>query len=269
MFLPSTHSFPFKMSSQLEKHIYATEERNTPSDAWHNTIFSYIQLSRLHLFPLGTIFVFWPFAWGILIASTNRESHPQPIPSIAVATFAFGGIATLLHSAACILSDICDKDFDSQVGFAINFGIFAAWANSATDDSFHVMLPAFVTFAALICWSIFYDTIYAWQDRVDDAKAGVKSTALLFGNHVRPVLSVFAVTFVSLMLLAGTINGNSAWYFFISCGGAACHLIWQLVTWDNADNADCAAKFASNGNLGLIVWVGLVADYMMRLRALY
>ncbi|PSS08835.1 hypothetical protein PHLCEN_2v3450, partial [Hermanssonia centrifuga] len=243
------------MSSQLEKHIHVTEKRNASSDAWHNMTFSYIRLSRLHLFPLGTIFVFWPFA---------------------VTTFTFGAIATLLHSAACVLSDICDKDLDSQVGgytmiFFSHYTVhilthLRAYKQPPVGNrrSFHYWCmdihdlhngyatrrftmyrpPSVLKYSWVASWSIFYDTIYAWQDRVDDAKAGVKSTALLFGNYVRPILSVFATTFVSLMWLAGILNGNGVWYFCISCGGAACHLIWQLTTWNDADNTDCAAKFA-------------------------
>lgn len=45
------------------------------------------------------------------------------------------------------------------------------------------------------------------------------------------------------MILAGAQNGNGIWYFVVSCGGAALHLVWQLSTWDETDNTDSAAKF--------------------------
>lgn len=92
-------------------------------------------------------------------------------------------------------------------------------------------------------WTVVYDTIYACQDRADDAKAGVKSTALLFGKHVRMILSLFASVYIFCMVAAGVLNGNGAWYFALSCGGTAVHLVWQMCTWNDADNSDCAAKF--------------------------
>ena len=88
-----------------------------------------------------------------------------------------------------------------------------------------------------------YDTIYACQDRDYDLEANVKSTAVLFGRHVRAVLAAFSVAFIVMISLAGILNRNGPYYFVVSCAGAACHLIWQLVTWDDTNAADCASKF--------------------------
>lgn len=88
-----------------------------------------------------------------------------------------------------------------------------------------------------------YDTIYACQDREDDVTAGVKSTAVLFGDKVRMILSLFAVGFVACLTITGVLNGQGPWYFVISVGGAAAHVTWQLYTLDFHNKQECDRKF--------------------------
>ena len=88
-----------------------------------------------------------------------------------------------------------------------------------------------------------YDTEYGCQDRKDDVQAGVKSTALLFGDHVRSVLVGFAAVFVSCLVAAGALNGQTWVYYLVSVGGAVAHFAWQFATWDVDSPADCGAKF--------------------------
>lgn len=95
----------------------------------------------------------------------------------------------------------------------------------------------------IVSWTLVYDTIYACQDRPDDVKAGVKSTAVLFGDHVRVIVASFASIFVSFLCVSGLLNGNGFWYFVLSCGGTACHLMWQLATWDVSNARSCAVRF--------------------------
>jgi 4-hydroxybenzoate polyprenyltransferase len=94
-----------------------------------------------------------------------------------------------------------------------------------------------------LSWTIVYDTIYGCQDREDDKKAGLKSTAVLFGSHVRQTLSFFATLFVACLIIAGVANDHGAWYFSISVGGAALHLTWQLYTVNFESKKDCWKKF--------------------------
>lgn len=75
-------------------------------------------------------------------------------------------------------------------------------------------------------------------------KAGVKSTALLFGKHVRAVLTAFAAAFVLCMICAGVLNKQGWPYFVVSCGGVGAHLSWQLLSWDVDKARDSGAKFA-------------------------
>ncbi len=95
---------------------------------------------------------------------------------------------------------------------------------------------ALVLYAGSIAWVIGYDTIYAHQDREDDALIGIKSTALLFGDRTRPALSVFygvaVVLIATSLLLAG-----AHWLAFLGLAIFAVHLAWQVTRIDIRDTA--------------------------------
>lgn len=94
--------------------------------------------------------------------------------------------------------------------------------------------------------------------------AGVKSIALRFPDTSRPLISALSATFVSSITLTGYLTGAGPLYYLISCGGTAAHLAWQCITVNFDDPADCWRKFVSNGWLGGVTWLGMVADYFMR-----
>ncbi|ETS62684.1 hypothetical protein PaG_02419 [Moesziomyces aphidis] len=81
------------------------------------------------------------------------------------------------------------------LGFAFNWGAMLGWAAVAGAVDWTVVVPLYV---GSICWTLVYDTIYAHQDKTDDVHAGVKSTALLFGEHTKPVLSAFSAGMIGL-----------------------------------------------------------------------
>ncbi len=88
-------------------------------------------------------------------------------------------------------------------------------------------------YAAGIAWTLFYDTIYAHQDKEDDAMIGVKSTARLFGNTTRYWLMGFGVISVGLMAIAllGAVGNRSTLSQIIAFSALpafATHLVWQL-----------------------------------------
>ncbi|KAI0087857.1 UbiA prenyltransferase family-domain-containing protein [Irpex rosettiformis] len=147
------------------------------------------------------------------------------------------------------------------LGLTFGWGIMKGWL-SLDADHYDTCVIAML-WCGNTCWTIVYDTIYACQDRKDDVRAGVKSTAVLFGERVRTVLSLFATVFVACLFLAGVANEHGLWYFVVSVGGASCHLIWQLYTINFENRDDCKRKFKSNGTLGLIVSLGLLCDYLL------
>lgn len=127
-----------------------------------------------------------------------------------------------------------------------------------------VALPLY---AGSVAWTIAYDTIYAHQDKTDDVHAGVKSTALLFGAQTRPILSAFSASFVSLLALSGYLNAQGPAFYALSVGGAAAHLAWQLREVDLDGRESCWRTFASNRDLGAIVWSGMAVDYALKIAA--
>ncbi|GAA6044944.1 4-hydroxybenzoate polyprenyltransferase, mitochondrial [Rhodotorula toruloides] len=148
------------------------------------------------------------------------------------------------------------------LGMAFNWGALLGSSAVLGVCDWQVALPLY---AGSIAWTIVYDTIYAHQDKVDDVKAGVKSTALLFAERSRPILTAFSASFVSLLALSGYLNAQGPAFYALSVGGAAVHLAWQLRNADLDSRESCWEMFKSNRDLGAIVWSGMAVDYALKL----
>jgi len=144
------------------------------------------------------------------------------------------------------------------LGLAINWGFVVAWLDTHENET--NMLFFICAMSSLTCWTITYDSIYACQDAVDDAKLGVKSTALLFGSRLKALISLFAAGFIVLLAIAGHLNGQGRLFYLVSVEGAALHICWQVYTLDPKNPTDCRNKFLSNTKLGAIVATGLWLD---------
>lgn len=140
------------------------------------------------------------------------------------------------------------------LGLAFNWGALLAW----TAVTGKLGWPAVFIYAAGIAWTLFYDTIYAHQDKEDDVLIGVKSTARLFGENTPWWLRWFLVASVTL-LLAGLVMALAAHVNPLQLTVALCgvwafgwHLAWQLKRLDIDDADRCLMLFRSNRNAGLI-----------------
>jgi len=141
------------------------------------------------------------------------------------------------------------------LGLAFSWGALMGWAAAfGRLDS-----PALLLYAGSISWVIGYDTIYAHQDREDDALIGIKSTALLFGPRTKPMLALFYTVAVIFISAAGFAAGAGI-VFGIGLLAFAAHLTWQIVRLDIADPDNCLAIFKSDRDAGLILFAGLVLD---------
>ena len=116
---------------------------------------------------------------------------------------------------------------------------------------------AVLLYAAVILWILGYDTVYAHQDREDDAMLGIGSTALRFGERTRPFLAVCYGLVIVLLGVVGWLAGLSGWYFAALVVPAAM-LAWQVVRLDVFDPARCLALFKSNRDVGLAVVLALI-----------
>lgn len=136
------------------------------------------------------------------------------------------------------------------LGVAFNWGALVGWA--AVRGT--IETPAILLYAAGILWTLGYDTIYAHQDKDDDAKIGVKSTALLFGTQTKTWLAAFYAGATTLMIAAG-ISADAKWPFHAALAAAALHFVWQVKSLDLDDPKDCLAKFKSNRDAGLAITI--------------
>jgi 4-hydroxybenzoate polyprenyltransferase len=140
------------------------------------------------------------------------------------------------------------------LGLTFNWGALLGWA-AVTGG---LGPPALLLYAAGVAWTLGYDTIYAHQDKEDDALVGVKSSALKLGARTRPWLIVFYAVAWLLMLASGAAAGL-AWPFYLGLAGVAAQLAWQVATLDIDDPAGCLIRFKSNRYTGWILLAGIVA----------
>jgi 4-hydroxybenzoate polyprenyltransferase len=141
------------------------------------------------------------------------------------------------------------------LGLAFSWGALMGWAAAFG----RLDLPALLLYAGSISWVIGYDTIYAHQDREDDALIGIKSTALLFGTRTKPMLALFYGVAVVLLGAAGYTAG-AGFVFALGLLAFAAHLGWQIARLDIADPDNCLAVFKSDRDAGLILFAGLLFD---------
>ena len=80
-----------------------------------------------------------------------------------------------------------------------------------------------------ISWTIYIDTMYACPDKPYDRQIGVYSTALLFGDYIRPLLSIFAMITVACFAYAGHVNGQGPAFYIASVAFPAANMAWQLL----------------------------------------
>jgi len=138
------------------------------------------------------------------------------------------------------------------LGFTFNWGALLGYA-AATG---RLTAPALLLYAAGIAWTLAYDTIYAHQDKDDDALVGIKSTARRLGASSRLFVGLFAAVAVLLFALAFMCAGL-AWPAFLALAAAAAQFAWQTARVRFDDPADCLAKFRSNRWIGWLLLAGI------------
>ncbi len=140
------------------------------------------------------------------------------------------------------------------LGLAFAWGALMGWtAFTGTLGWAPVIL-----YAGAIAWVIGYDTIYAHQDKDDDAIVGIKSTALKFGARTKPMLALFYGIAFACICAAAYLAGVPTLPFGALALACAVQLTWQVVDLKIDDPADCLAKFRSNHMFGLFVFLAIV-----------
>ncbi len=149
------------------------------------------------------------------------------------------------------------------LGFAFSWGAFMGWAIIMGSLS---IAPLFL-YLGSIAWVIGYDTIYAHQDREDDALVGVKSTARLFGEKSKIAISGLYVAALlgigaayMLVVPFGLAWTSPAWIALVIGAG---QMAWQILKLDIHDGDQCLRLFKSNNQFGLILFAGLAASIVL------
>lgn len=146
------------------------------------------------------------------------------------------------------------------LGLAFNWGALLAYA-AVTG---RVDAAAGLLYCAGIAWTLFYDTIYAHQDKDDDALIGVKSTARLFGAATGKWLFAFLVLTVllsSAAIIVALVPLAATWSMLIGLMGVwgfGLHMMWQMRNLDIDDPDRCMVIFRSNRDAGLILAMALL-----------
>lgn len=139
------------------------------------------------------------------------------------------------------------------LGLAFGWGAVMAWA--ATRQQLD--LSAWLLFAATICWALAYDTIYALQDRRDDLRVGVKSSAIFFGPYVWVAIGIFELVMVGLLAIAGWLeNLNLSFYGGLAgVAGFLSQQVWHLR--EDVTPFEALRMFKQHAGVGICILAGI------------
>ncbi len=266
----------------------------------------YALLARLDR-PIGWWLLFWPCAWGVLLAGGADRWW-------LLAWLLLGAVA--MRGAGCVYNDIVDADLDRQVartaarpvasgavskraawawllvlclvglavllqlrwparlvalaslapvaaypfmkritwwpqlwlGLVFSWGALVGWSELRLDRLDVLAL----LYLGSIAWVVGYDTIYALQDREDDALVGIRSSALRLGSNVRSGVGAFYAAALAAWALAFWLLRPDP-LVLVALLPAALHLAWQVLTLAPEDGANALARFRANRFTGLLL----------------
>ncbi len=294
------------LSERMPETIVPDSEHRSLISALPNTLRNYAQLARFDR-PIGWWLLFWPCAWGVLLAGGQAEWR-------LILWLLLGSIA--MRGAGCVYNDIVDADLDRQVartavrpvasgavskraawvwllalclvglvvllqlrwqaqlvalasilpvaaypfmkritwwpqlwlGLVFSWGALVGWIELRSD----MLSVLSALYAGSICWVVGYDTIYALQDREDDALVGIRSSALRMGEQVRGGVALFYAGAVALWALGFWLL-RPDWLALLALLPLVLHLGWQVLTLDPADDTNPLTHFRSNRFAGLLM----------------
>lgn len=152
------------------------------------------------------------------------------------------------HVPELLTSNNPHGDSDKLVCVLAYHGSFISLINFFPPYSWTVMYgtSGFIICVILIFITSSLDTVYGCQDRKDDIKIGIWSTALLFGEHVKTAAAICDVAFIIFLYLAGKANGHGLPFYVICVGGSIVQFIYQLLILDINSTQSCwGAQFYS------------------------
>jgi 4-hydroxybenzoate polyprenyltransferase len=147
----------------------------------------------------------------------------------------------------------------AMLGIAFGWGTIMAWSASSGV----IEAPAWYLFAATVCWAIGYDTIYALQDREDDRRIGVKSSALLFGSSTWLAVGTAFLAMLVLLGLSGWL-AHIGWIYYAALAAIGVWFLRQALQLRQAVPAPTAFHmFRQHVWVGAAVLIGMVAGFLL------
>jgi 4-hydroxybenzoate polyprenyltransferase len=221
----------------------------TWNDVTDREIDAQVARTRSRPLPAGQVCLQGAVVWMVVQAA---------LAAMILFTFNWAAIALGMAALIPVLVYPFAKRFtwwpQAFLGIAFNWGALFGWV----AHEGRLGWPAVLLYLAGIAWTLFYDTIYAHQDREDDALIGVKSTARLFGAQSLPWLRGFLAASVSLAgaaVIVALIDAGLMPMVMALAGVWAFgwHMAWQLRRLDTNDADSCMRVFRSNRDAGLII----------------
>jgi len=187
------------------------------------------------------------FLIGIALALVLMLSWP---------TILLSGIALILAASYPFMKRYTQLP-QVVLGAAFSWGMIMAFAEIMGE----VPAVAWILFAANLLWTVAYDTMYAMVDREDDLRIGVKSTAILFGEHDKRIIGLLQLLVIGCLLTVGEILAFG-WPYQLSIVITAGLFSYQQVLIYKRERQACFQAFLHNHWVGLIVFAGIFIEYL-------
>lgn len=150
-----------------------------------------------------------------------------------------------------------------MLALTINWGVimgFAAVREADWISSLHCIAPLYL---GSICWTLYYDTIYAHQDKTDDMFIGVKSSALKLGVNTKRFLAQMTGLMYTSLTVAGLLT-SQLWPYYLSIASAGAYQSFQLKNLDLENKEDCWTAFDKQKYIGYTILGGVMASLALR-----
>jgi 4-hydroxybenzoate polyprenyltransferase len=226
----------------------------TYNDIVDRDIDAQVERTRSRPLPSGQVGVAAAMIWLVLQALVGL------VVLLQFNEFAIGvGLASLLVVAAYPFMKRVTSWPQAVLGLAFSWGALMGWAAAYG----RLGAAPLLLFAGSAAWVMGYDTIYACQDKEDDALIGVGSTARLFRDNVRIAVAAFYGLEIVLIAFAFAAADCSP-IAFAGLAAFAAHLAWQVARLDIADASLCLNIFRSNRDAGALLFAGLLVEALLR-----
>lgn len=143
-------------------------------------------------------------------------------------------------------------------------GAAFSWGMPMAFMAIQLKLPPllWLLYLANLLWTVAYDTYYALVDRPDDVKVGIKSTAILFGNYVLPIIALLQLSTMLLLLAVGYL-AQLHWVYYLSLVAAGACFIYQYRLARNSRQGAFTA-FLHNHYVGMLIFAGIALSYLVQ-----